>query len=98
MAETIALTHHERWDGTGYPHGLRKKEIPIAGRIMNIADQYDALRGRRPYKSSLEHEATVKIIMEGDGKTSPGHFDPNLREAFVELAPVFKNIFERLGG
>ena len=98
MAETIALTHHERWDGTGYPRGLKKEEIPMAGRIMNIVDQYDALRGRRPYKSSLDHEVAVKIIVEGDGRTSPEHFDPNLRKAFVELVPVFKDIFERLEG
>ena len=98
MAEMIALTHHERWDGTGYPRGLKKEEIPMAGRIMNIVDQYDALRGRRPYKSSLDHEVAVKIIVEGDGRTSPEHFDPNLRRAFVELVPVFKDIFERLEG
>jgi putative two-component system response regulator len=96
MAETIALTHHERWDGTGYPRGLRQEEIPIAGRIMNIVDQYDALRCRRPYKSPLDHEVAVKIIVEGDGRTSPEHFDPNLRKAFIELVPVFKNIFETL--
>jgi len=98
MAETIALTHHERWDGTGYPKGLKREEIPIAGRIMNIVDQYDALRGRRPYKSSLDHEVAVKIIVEGDGRTSPDHFDPNMRKAFIELVPVFKEIFETLEG
>jgi putative two-component system response regulator len=98
MAETIALTHHERWDGTGYPVGLREQEIPMAGRIMNIVDQYDALRAKRPYKSSLDHEATVRIIMEGNGRTFPEHFDPNLRKVFIELAPVFKGIFETLEG
>jgi putative two-component system response regulator len=98
MAETIALTHHERWDGTGYPRGLRAEEIPMAGRIMNIVDQYDALRGRRPYKTCLDHEVAVRIITEGDGRTSPAHFDPHLREAFIELVPVFKGIFETLEG
>ncbi len=98
MAEIIALTHHERWDGSGYPRGLRGEEIPLAGRIMNIVDQYDALRSRRPYKPSLDHDVAVKIIVKGDGKTSPDHFDPNLRKAFVELVPVFKDIFERLEG
>ncbi|MGD0918394.1 MAG: HD domain-containing phosphohydrolase [Thermodesulfobacteriota bacterium] len=96
MAETIALTHHERWDGTGYPSGLREQEIPMAGRIMNIVDQYDALRARRPYKSPLDHEAAVRIIVEGDGRTFPEHFDPNLRKAFIELSPAFKDIFETL--
>ena len=97
MAETIALTHHERWDGTGYPRGLREEAIPMAGRIMNLVDQYDALRGKRPYKSALDHEVAGRIIVEGDGRTSPEHFDPNLRKAFIELAPVFKSIFETLG-
>ncbi len=96
MAETISLTHHERWNGTGYPKGLKEEEIPMAGRIMNIVDQYDALRGRRPYKSPLDHEGTVRIIVEGDERTSPEHFDPNLSKAFSELAPAFKNIFESL--
>jgi len=95
MAETIALTHHERWDGTGYPGGLRGEEIPMAGRIMNVVDQYDALRGKRPYKPTIDHEVTVRIIVEGDGRTLPEHFDPNLVKAFVELAPVFKEIFEK---
>jgi putative two-component system response regulator len=98
MAEAIALTHHERWDGTGYPRGLREEEIPIAGRIMNMVDQYDALRGRRPYKPSYDHEVAVRIIVEGDGRTSPEHFDPNLRKIFIELAPAFKEIFETLEG
>jgi len=70
----------------------------LPGRIMNIADQYDALRGRRPYKSPLDHDVAVKIIVEGDGRTSPEHFDPDLRKAFVELVPVFKDIFEKLEG
>ena len=98
MAETIALTHHERWDGTGYPRGIRREEIPLAGRIMNIVDQYDALRSRRPYKSPLDHDMAVKVIVQGDGRTSPEHFDPDLRKAFVELIPLFRNIFEKLEG
>jgi putative two-component system response regulator len=96
MAETIALTHHERWDGTGYPQGLKGEEIPMAGRIMNIVDQYDALRSRRPYKFPLGHDVVVGIIVEGDGRTFPEHFDPGLRKSFIELAPVFKDIFETL--
>lgn len=94
MAETIALTHHEKWDGTGYPRGLKGEEISMAGRIMNIIDQYDALRSIRPYKTSLDHDTVVKIITVGDGRTLPEHFDPNVLKAFVELAPVFEQIFK----
>lgn len=98
MAKLIALTHHERWDGTGYPRGLKDEEIPLAGRMMNIVDQYDALRSRRPYKSPLDHEAAVRTILKGDGRTSPEHFDPNLRKVFAEIAPAFDQIFERQMG
>ena len=95
MAELIALTHHERWDGNRYPSGLKGDEIPLSGRLMNIADQYDALRSRRPYKPSFEHEKVVKIITEGDGRTMPEHFDPEVLEAFVQLQDEFKDIYDK---
>ena len=90
----IALNHHERWDGSGYPDGKRGEEIPLAGRIMQICDIYDALRSRRPYKAALDHQTTVDIIMHGDGRTRPEHFDPTILATFARNHETFRRIFE----
>lgn len=93
MAEEIALTHHERWDGSGYPIGLKEEDIPVSGRIMFLSDLYDALRCKRPYKAALDHEKVLKIITEGDKKANPKHFDPDILEIFKKSHNKFKEIY-----
>lgn len=91
MARQIALCHHERWDGNGYPNGLKGDEIPLAARIVAIADNYDALVSRRPYKEPFPHERVVNMIREGAGK----QFDPQLVEVFLEIEEEFRAIAEQ---
>lgn len=93
-AERFALYHHERWDGTGYPQGLKGEAIPIEGRIMNLIDQYDALRSKRPYKPPFEHERAVAILTEGGHRTNPVHFDPRILAIFKENAEEFRQIYD----
>ena len=93
MASRITVSHHERWDGFGYPAGLRGEQIPFEGRIVNIVDQYDALRTERPYKPAFNHEKVMGILLQGDGRTSPSHFDPSLLSKFKETEARFAEIY-----
>jgi HD-GYP domain-containing protein (c-di-GMP phosphodiesterase class II)/CHASE2 domain-containing sensor protein len=95
MSASIALYHHEGWDGSGYPYGVKGNEIPIDARIVTICDHYDAIRSKRRYKPAFDHEKTYKIITEGDGRTIPGHFDPEVLGAFIKAAPLFDDIFHQ---
>jgi putative two-component system response regulator len=88
-AKIFAASHHERWDGKGYPRGLKGNDIPLLGRVMAIADVYDALTSVRPYKNALSHEESVRIITEGSGT----QFDPALVELFVQNSWRFKPAF-----
>lgn len=96
MAKNIALTHHERADGSGYPRGLKGNEIPIEGKIVSIADIYDALRNPRSYKPAFTHEETIEIITKGDGRTLPSHFDSAILTAFIRTEKQLEEIYKRL--
>ena len=87
-ARDIAYCHHEKWDGTGYPQGLKGTEIPLAARLMAIADVYDALISKRGYKEPKPHEKAVEIITQGRGS----HFDPEVTDAFLEIQGTFADI------
>jgi putative two-component system response regulator len=90
-AREITVAHHEKWDGKGYPCGLKGEEIPISARIMAIADVYDALISRRPYKEPFTHEEAMKIILDSSGT----HFDPNIIEMCMPIFDQFPMISER---
>ena len=92
MAIDIARSHHERWDGAGYPDRLAGASIPLAARLLALADVYDALRSKRIYKPGLSHTTAVMTMTEG----SPGHFDPALLEVFRKNADQFDRIFREL--
>jgi putative two-component system response regulator len=96
MGRDIAMSHHERWDGTGYPQGLKGERIPLPARLMCLADVYDALRSQRPYKPAFDHEKTVGIILNGDGRTKPEHFDPRVLAAFQTRLGRFDEIYRAL--
>lgn len=98
MAANIAWGHHERWDGGGYPRALTAAQTPMEARIVSVVDVYDALRSNRPYKPGFDQEKTLSIILEGDGRTDPAHFDPQVLEIFRQKATEFATIFARLAG
>ena len=92
-AAAIALYHHERHDGGGYPRGLAGPEIPLHARIVAVADVYDALRTDRPYKTGMDHETALDIITRGDTRTRPEHFDPAILAAFTARAEEIRQIY-----
>jgi putative two-component system response regulator len=90
-AKILAGTHHEKWDGTGYPYGLKGATIPLGGRLMAIADVYDALISIRPYKEPFTHEQATRIIVDGKGT----QFDPELVDLFLSVADKIDQLVQR---
>jgi len=82
------MSHHERWDGQGYPQGLKGDKIPLSARIMALADVYDALRSKRCYKEAFPHEQSYAIIVKERGK----QFDPDIVDAFIKTEQTFLEI------
>ncbi|MEK7365546.1 MAG: CHASE2 domain-containing protein, partial [Candidatus Deferrimicrobiota bacterium] len=94
IADDLVLNHHERWDGTGYPNGLREEAIPLPGRLMAVADAYDAIISPRVYKPALTHEEAVRVMSEKRGT----YFDPEVVDAFLEIDEEFREIAARFAG
>lgn len=88
MARDIAFAHHEKWGGTGYPRGLKGEAIPLSARIVALADVYDALSSKRPYKEAMDHETTKRIVLEGRDE----HFDPRVVDAFLTAEQRFIDV------
>ena len=91
FAREIACTHHEKWDGSGYPRGLKGNDIPLSGRLMAVADVYDALISKRVYKPAFSHEKAMSIIVEGKAQ----HFDPEIIDAMLSIEHEFIAIAEK---
>ena len=92
IAIQMVASHHERWNGKGYPDGLRQDAIPLSGRIMALADVYDALRSERCYKKAVPHEKTLEIISKERGE----HFDPDLVDVFLSVEKKIHEISSTL--
>ena len=88
LAQTIALSHHEKWDGTGYPHGVAGEEIPLVSRIVAVVDYYDACANARPYRGALPVDTILDMMRAERGR----HFDPDVLDAFLELHPEILRI------
>ena len=94
VAIEIAENHHERFDGSGYSKGSTGEAIPISARIVSVADVYDALRSPRQYKPAFTHEETMDIMLKGDGRTAPEHFDPEVLSAFKEIHLALRDAYD----
>ncbi|KAF2955267.1 phosphohydrolase [Marinitoga sp. 38H-ov] len=98
LALNIALYHHENFDGSGYPFGLKGDQIPIEAAIVKIVDIYDALRSKRSYKEEFTHELALKIITSGDDRVKPEHFNPKILEVFEKYNDEIRKIWDKING
>jgi response regulator RpfG family c-di-GMP phosphodiesterase len=97
VAREIAIAHHENWDGSGYPYGLKGEAIPLVGRIVKVADVYDALRSRRSYKPAYSHAEALHVFTSGDERIIPReHFDPLILATFLRIEQIFAHIYASL--
>ncbi|SHF26897.1 HD domain-containing protein [Marinitoga hydrogenitolerans DSM 16785] len=94
IAKNIALYHHEKYNGNGYPYGLKGNDIPIEAQIVSHADVYDALRSNRPYKKGFSHNIAVEIILNGDNRTNPEDFNPKILKIFRTYHMEFKKLYD----
>lgn len=95
LASVIALTHHEAYDGSGYPHNLKGEQIPLEGRICTICDVYDALISHRPYRDLQSHDAVIKLIQDTGPTGLANKFDPMLLEAFVSISGQINELYKK---
>ncbi|QJE72140.1 HD domain-containing protein [Aerophototrophica crusticola] len=94
LAASIALNHHEAFDGSGYPNGLRGTDIPYESRVVTVCDVYDALRSDRPYKPGFSHDRAVDSILNGDDRITPAKFDPEVLSGFKDALPRIRGAWE----
>jgi response regulator RpfG family c-di-GMP phosphodiesterase len=92
-AKEIASNLYERWDGTGYPEGLKGEEIPYTARLVSVTAVYDALRRKRSYRKPYSHEEALRILRDGDDRLQPGQFDPRILESFLRIAPEVEKLY-----
>ncbi|MGM0641341.1 MAG: HD-GYP domain-containing protein, partial [Thermotogota bacterium] len=93
-ARKIAIYHHEKYDGSGYPYGISGNQIPIEAAIVSLVDVYDALRSKRSYKKAMTHKEAFDIITKGDNKTNPIHFNADVLDVFIKNQYQFEKIFD----
>ncbi len=98
LAVQAARHHHERYDGSGYPQGTAGDAIPLVARLVAVADVYDALRAARPYKPAFDHAKVCRILLDGDGRCDPAHFDPAVLGAFRDNAEAIRRLWSPTGG